>query len=200
MTKFTWIGTGQPANLVLWTRKGAGIRTFDEMQRSKREIVVGGLTQGSSTTVLPVLMAKYMKSPIKVVAGYPGTAETMLALQRGEVDGHFAQAASVSPELITSGESVPIVALFEGEQGVPGLEKLITDAKFMAMFNLLTAPSRVWLALIGTPNMPTEAVALLRKAYADMASSKEYQDEARARGFSTALDRRVDALRILMAH
>ncbi len=184
LAKFTWIGTAAPVNLTLWMRKGAGIRNWDELKSSTKEIVIGGLTAGSSTTVTPLLLAKYQGLKLRVISGYPGSSEAALAMERGEIDGTISQAASMPQTLLANGEIIPIVAFFEGEGGVPGLETVIEHPRLKVLFSLLSAPSRVGLPLVGPPALPSDAVKALRAAYGAMMNDADYRAEAIKRGFA----------------
>ena len=68
------------------------------------------------------MLAKYENIPIKVVRGYPGIADAVLAVERGEADGVLCQRASIRPDMLASGVVVPALQLFEIEPNVPILK------------------------------------------------------------------------------
>src|SRR5262249_56271085 len=51
-----------------------------------QETVIGG-TGPSATTVYPSILNQVLKTRFKIIAGYPGSGETMLAIERGERRG-----------------------------------------------------------------------------------------------------------------
>ena len=108
LRKFTWIGSSASTNYILWLRRTTNIRTLAELKAAKGPIVIGGSGAGTANSVVPEVLAKYENLPFKVVRGYPGTSQAVLAMERGEVDGVFLHRASMRPDLVASGMSVPV--------------------------------------------------------------------------------------------
>jgi tripartite-type tricarboxylate transporter receptor subunit TctC len=182
LRKFTWIGSSASTNYILWLRRSLGIRSFDELKAVKRQIVLGGSGAGTANSVEPEVLAKYEGLPFKVVRGYPGTNDAVLAAERGEVEGLFVHRASVRADLITSGFLVPIFQTFALEPDLPVLERFVTNPREVALLNLLNAPQRLGLAVIAPPGLPGGVTRTLRDSYLRMVASKDYQDEASKRG------------------
>jgi tripartite-type tricarboxylate transporter receptor subunit TctC len=182
LRKLTWIGSSASTNYILWLRRGANIRSFDELKAIKRQIVLGGSGAGTANSVVPEVLAKYEGFPFKVVRGYPGTNDAVLAMERGEVDGVFVHRASMRADLIASGFAVPIFQTFAIEPDLPVLERFVTNPREVALLNLLNAPQRLGLAVIAPPGLPDDVTRLLRVSYLTMVASKEYQEEAGRRG------------------
>ena len=63
---------------------GRGFQNFDDARA--REIKVGVSLEASTAVLLPSALKEYGGAQFKLVRGYSGAAEIMLALQRGEVD------------------------------------------------------------------------------------------------------------------
>jgi hypothetical protein len=78
---------------------------------------------------------------------------------------------------------VPVAQLFEIEQGLPILDRLVSDPKEKALLELLSAPQRLGLPVIAPPALPDDLTRTLRQSYLRMVASKEYLDEAIKRGF-----------------
>ncbi len=84
-TRFRYLGTADSGTRVCATLKRSGISTFDEARRKKT--IIGVVASGSSTADFAWLHQKTAGANFSIVAGYPGTAEVLLAMERGEVDG-----------------------------------------------------------------------------------------------------------------
>ena len=97
LRKFTWIGSSACSNFILWMRRQSNIRTFDDLRNANRQIVIAGSGSTTANSVMPEVLAKYEKLPFKVVRGYPGISDAVLAVERGEVDGVLCQRASIAP-------------------------------------------------------------------------------------------------------
>jgi tripartite-type tricarboxylate transporter receptor subunit TctC len=85
-SKFSWIGSMAPDILFcgLWQHPGAAT-SFQDMLTEETAF---GSAGGASTSQLhPLLLKNLLHAKIKVIAGYDGTKETNIAMQRGEIDG-----------------------------------------------------------------------------------------------------------------
>ena len=181
LRKFTWIGSSASTNYILWLRRTTDIRTLDDLKRTQRTIIIGGSGAGTANSVVPEVLARYEGIPFKVVRGYPGTNQAVLAMERGEVDGVFLHRASMRPDLVDSGLAVPIFQTFSIEPDLPVMEQFITQPREVALLNLINAPQRLGLPLIAPPGLPDDVARILRQSYVRMVASREYLDEAAKR-------------------
>jgi ABC-type amino acid transport substrate-binding protein len=182
LRKFTWIGSSASSNFVLWMRRAANVRSFDDLRSAKRPIIIASSGSTTANSVMPEVLARYEKLPLKVVRGYPGINDAVLAVERGEADGVLCQKASIRNDLIASGAVVPVFQVMPIEPDLPLLDGIVTDAKEKALLELLSAPQRLGLPLIGPPGMTEDVARTLRQAYLKMVASQDYLDEAVKRG------------------
>ncbi len=196
--KFTWIGAAGANNLMLWLRKGLGVRTYAELKQSKTPVVIGGLATSSSSVVVPMVLAKYDGAPLKIISGYTGLAEASLAMERGEIDGIYTHAGTFRPDRIASGDIVPVLQTFPVEPGMPSLDD-VKSPRARALDNLLTAPSRLGAPVIAPPGVPGEIATILRDAYVATGSSRDYVDEAARRGIDIGKPARGEDLQSFVA-
>jgi len=183
LRKFTWIGSSASSNLVLWMRRQANIKSFDDLRRANRQVIIAGSGSTTSNSIIPEVLAKYENMPVKVVRGYTGIIDAVLAVERGEADGVLCQRASIRPDMLSSGAVMPVFQLFDSEPGVPILERLVMDAREKALLELLGAPQRLGLAVIAPPGLPDDLTRVLRQSYLKMVASREYVVEAIKRNF-----------------
>ena len=183
LRRFTWIGSSASSNFVLWMRRQSNIRSFDDLKNAARQIIIAGSGSTTANSIIPEVLAKYGNLPIKVVRGYPGISDAVLAVERGEADGVLCQRASIRPDMIAAGAVVPVFQLFDVEPNLPILDRLVTNPKEKALLDLLSAPQRLGLAVIAPPGLADDLTRTLRQSYLKMAASKEYLDEAVKRGF-----------------
>jgi tripartite-type tricarboxylate transporter receptor subunit TctC len=183
LRKFTWIGSSASTNYILWLRKDANIRSLEEIRAAKRPLIIGGSGSGTANSVVPEILAKYDGLPLRVVRGYPGMNDAILAMERGEVDGVLVHRGSLRSDLIASGAIVPVFQTFAIEPDLPAVERFVTDRREKALLDLLTAPLRLGLAVIAPPGLPDDLTRTLRRSYSNMVASKEYAEEAARRGF-----------------
>jgi tripartite-type tricarboxylate transporter receptor subunit TctC len=185
LAKFAYIGSAGSTNSIFWMRREAGINSIEDLKKSKSEIVIGAWSARSQNAVVPKILNQYEGWPFKVVHGYPGTNETVIALERGEIDGLYSHEGSIQntrPDLITSGRIKAVLQTFEELPNVPVLDSFITNEKERALLTLMNTPSRIGLPLLAPPGIPADRLDILRKSYDQLVKDKEYRDEAEKRG------------------
>lgn len=184
LTKFSFIGSAGGTNSILWMRKQAGIKTVDDLRNAKKELVIAGVAARSGNVLVPKVLAKYEKWPFRVVHGYPGFTEVLIAVERGEADGLYTHEGSVTrADMINSGALIAVLQTFPDMKGVPLLSDIVTNPDEKALLGLLNAPSRVGLPLLGPPGIAKDRLETLRKSFAAMAADKDYRNEGEKRGF-----------------
>lgn len=185
LTRFSYVGGAGSAANALWLHRRTGITSLAELKRAKKDIVIGALNARSENAIAPRVLASYEGWPLKVVTGYPGFNEVLIALDRGEVDGLFSHEGSVAnsrPDLIASGAVKAIVQSYDAFSGVPVLANVIADPNARALLALVTTPSQIGLPLLGPPGIPPERLEILRASYTRLMGDKDYRAEADKRG------------------
>jgi tripartite-type tricarboxylate transporter receptor subunit TctC len=84
-TKFTWLGsvTNEVSTCVTWHT--SPVKTWNDILT--KEIAMGGEGPGADPDVYTLLYKNVFGAKMKLVAGYHGTNDVTLAMERGEVDG-----------------------------------------------------------------------------------------------------------------
>jgi tripartite-type tricarboxylate transporter receptor subunit TctC len=185
LTKFSYVGGAGSAANALWVHRRTGVTSIEQLKRAQKPIVIGALNARSENAIAPKVLESYEGWPLKVVTGYPGFNEVLIALDRGEVDGLFSHEGSVAntrPDLISSGAVRPIVQSFDAMPGVPILADVVMDANARALLGLVTTPSQIGLPLLGPPGIPPERLEMLRRSYMRLMEDAEYRAEADRRG------------------
>jgi tripartite-type tricarboxylate transporter receptor subunit TctC len=185
LTRFSYVGSAGSAANALWLHRRTGITSLADLKQAKREIIIGALHARSENAIAPRVMASYEGWPLKVVTGYGGFNEVMIALERGEVDGLFSHEGSIAntrPDLIASGAVKAILQSDTAYPGVPLVADAISDPNARALLALTTTPSQVGLPLLGPPGIPKERLDVLRASYLHLMEDQDYRAEADKRG------------------
>src|SRR5262245_11230296 len=185
LARFSYIGGAGSAANALWVHRRTGITSVADLKRTRTPIVVGALNARSENAIAPRVLESYEGWPLKIVTGYPGFSEVLIALDRGEVDALFTHEGSIAnsrPDLISSGVVKPIVQSFDAMAGVPLLNDVVVDSNARALLGLVTTPSHIGLPLLGPPGIPSERLEILRQAYQHLMDDPEYRAEADRRG------------------
>ena len=185
LTRFSYVGGAGSAANALWVHRRTGITSVADLKRSRTPIVIGALNARSENAIAPRVLESYESWPLKIVTGYPGFSEVLIALDRGEVDGLFTHEGSIAnsrPDLIATGAVKPIVQSFDAMAGVPVLADVVADANARALLGLVTTPSHIGLPLLGPPGIPVDRLEILRQSYLRLMDDMEYRVEADRRG------------------
>jgi tripartite-type tricarboxylate transporter receptor subunit TctC len=183
--KMNWIGSTLREFHVGLVRSNSPVKTIADTQ--KIEIPVAGT--GGSTSTYPVITNAILDTKFKVVQGYPGTAQGMLAMERGEVDGligiTWASIKATQAAALREGK-IRVLAQFALRKhpelpNIPlilDLAKTPEDAAAMRLVFSAQEVGRPWVAPEG---VPPKTVAILRKAFDDTMADPEFLADAARR-------------------
>jgi tripartite-type tricarboxylate transporter receptor subunit TctC len=164
LTKFSYVGGAGSAVNALWLSAKLHITSIADLKSRKPDITIGALTARSENAIAPRVLASYEGWPLKIVTGYAGFSEVLIAVERGEVDGLFTHEGSIAntrPDMIAAGALNP-------NSG--------------ALLALVTTPSQIGLPLIAPPGTPTDRLDILRQSYLRLMQDQDYRAEAERRG------------------
>jgi len=83
--KFTWLGAITDSISVCLTWHTSSVKTWKDFL--EKPMTLGGTGPSGELDIFTNLYKNVFGANIKLVSGYPGTAEIMLAMERGELDG-----------------------------------------------------------------------------------------------------------------
>src|SRR5262249_22693205 len=165
----------------------SGIRSFDDVRR--KEYSVGASGGGSTTVMFPSALIAHAGAKFKLVPGYKGTADIILATERGEVDivGAYGLPGMLAthPGWVNNGEAVILyqVAIKRHRllPNVPALPELASDDDGRAVLRAVAGTGDIGRSIVTTPDVPAERLAALRKAFAAMLGDPDFVAAAEKR-------------------
>jgi tripartite-type tricarboxylate transporter receptor subunit TctC len=166
--KYEWIGSSGADGVVLTVRSDLPYKTFDELRKADRELVVGSTGPGSNAHDFPLMLKEFAGAKFRFVSGYPANSDVLLAIERKEVDIWAAFAATVRP-VVQRGTVRPLVRArvpTPGFDNLPVDEDLTTNPVGKAIMGIKGAPLAIGRAVAAPPATPADRVALLREALA----------------------------------
>ena len=179
--KFRWLGMMTPSTTLFFTWHTSPTKTFDDLR--KRETPFGS-TGAGNTDMLPKVMTKLGGAQFKVIAGYKGSNDVLLAVERGEVEGGYGlwtdlrerKADWLRDHLIN-----PIVfsapRRYPEFPNVPIMSEVgLTpeDNQVLALFN----DGQLGRSIFTTADVPPERLATLREAFWATLHDPEFLQEA----------------------
>jgi tripartite-type tricarboxylate transporter receptor subunit TctC len=182
-SRFVYIGTADQQNTFLATRRSVA-STVEHLKQ--RPTFMGSSGTGSTGHLIPAFAGPLLGLMTKAVGGFKGSADIMLAMERGELDGS-AQGWQVwtqaRPDWFKGPNSFAAPIFQTGvtpdpdAPDVPFLSKLVEpdDAKLVALLDTIGLIGR---SLAMPPNTPLEIAALMRLAFERMVKDRAYRDDA----------------------
>ncbi|MGH8734850.1 MAG: Bug family tripartite tricarboxylate transporter substrate binding protein, partial [Burkholderiales bacterium] len=181
MTKFAWIGSAASECTVLAIRTDLPFKTFEDLRKSKQQIVIGATGPGANTYDFPLLLKEFLGANIKLVSGYQSSADIMLAIERKEVDGRAGSFTSIRP-FIDRNLVRPVLRARATEPGVENLpidEDLAPNARARSIMALRSAPEIVGRPYVMHPNTSAEHLKIMRDAFAAAIKDAELVAESK---------------------
>jgi len=177
--KFEWLGSSGSDGVALAIRADLPYKSFDELRKADRELVVGTTGPGSNAHDFPLLLKEFAGARFKLVSGYPANADIVLAIERKEVDVWTAFASTVRP-VADRGAVRPLVrgrVASPGFESLPVDEELTTDPVGKSIMAIRSIPQAIGRGLAAPPGTPAERLAVLREAFARALRDPELRAE-----------------------
>jgi tripartite-type tricarboxylate transporter receptor subunit TctC len=185
--KLLHLGSAQIATYNCYARTDAPVKTFEDA--FKTELILGAAQEGGSTRDAPVLLNNILGTKFRVISGYPGTREILVAIERNEVQGVCGMGwdamYSQRPDWLERGiirvlvqENLGGSALFN-RMGVPKSIDFAKTAEDRAVIELAYAQQAFGRPYILPPGTPEDRVAALRQAFMAATRDEELLAEAK---------------------
>src|SRR5882724_1210696 len=87
-TKFSWLGSVTTDPFIGYVWHTVPIHTLDDAR--KTEVIMGGVSVGASSVDYAIMARDMFGLKFKIVTGYKASNDVKLAMERGEVQGTFA--------------------------------------------------------------------------------------------------------------
>ena len=187
VTKFNYLGRVVTNIDTGVTLPKSGIKSFDDVRA--KQYVVGTSGGGSTTVLFPSALNAYAGAKFKLVRGYSGTIDIVLAMERGEVDivgAYGLPGIMVSqPGWVTRGEAT---FLYQASlkrhrliPNVPTLPELATSEDGRVILHAAASTGEFGRSILTTPGVPPERLAALRTAFAAMLKDPDFLAAAEKR-------------------
>lgn len=194
--KFSWIGSPERTVRIIYSRTDAPFKSLDDIRNMADPPRCGATALGTVGHYFPRLIEEVAGVKFSIVTGYPGAAETDLAMQKGEVqcragslEGYFGSEPTRSwyksgfTRVLVHGSPKRDARLPE----VPTVNEILDKRKAPDVTRrlavVLMAPDAIGRPLIAPPGMPADRLAMLREAMIKGLADPEFKAEAQKRGW-----------------
>jgi tripartite-type tricarboxylate transporter receptor subunit TctC len=158
----------------------SGIKSIADLRA--KQYTVGASGRGSTTDIYPEALNVYGGTKFKIVIGYKGTSDILLAMDRGEVDidGAYGLPGMLAthPDWINNGAaSLLYQAALKRHAllpNVPTLPELAISDEGRAVLRAIASTAEIGRSIISGPGVPPERLAALRQAFSEMLKDPQF--------------------------
>src|SRR5262245_48967608 len=187
VTKFSYLGRVVTNIDTGVTLPKTGIKSFEDVRQ--KQYIVGTSGGGSTTVLFPSALNAYGGAKFKLVRGYSGTTDIILAMERGEVDivGAYGLPGILvsQPGWVHRGEAT---LLYQASlkrhrllSQVPTLPELATSDDGRVILHAAASTGEFGRSILTTPGVPPERLGALRTAFAAMLKDPDFLAAAEKR-------------------
>jgi len=171
--KLNWIGRVASITNVTVSWHTSGIQSIDQARAKK--MLIGAISPNSPLTQLPKALNSVLKTKFEIVSGYADSNATLLAMERGEVEG-----STVSWDMLRNQKAdwldkknVNILVQYTLERSrdlphVPTALEAANTPEEKQVISIYVSGADVGYAIFAPPNVTDERVNVLRKAFSAM--------------------------------
>ncbi|HEY4133757.1 MAG TPA: hypothetical protein VGO34_00950 [Alphaproteobacteria bacterium] len=169
LSQVAWIGSITADLRVCYAWHTTGVKSWDDLMK-RANFNMGTQQTGSSSYNNAATLRNLYGAKIKIVTGYPGSAEERLAIERGELDGGCGAWSSNPPNWLAENKITPIVKFAPGPipnlpAGVPFAGDFLKSDDDKVVLKLLTAADTLGRPYVASKGVPADRLAALRKGF-----------------------------------
>jgi tripartite-type tricarboxylate transporter receptor subunit TctC len=188
VTKFEFLGTADSGTRLCFTRGNSPVKTFVDAKKTKA--VMAATAAGSSLWDYAQFLRSLAGAQFTVVSGYPGPADAILAVERGEADGicglEYSTIRTLRPQWFEPGQSLANFLMQTAMEPHPDLVKLgipemwpMIPAEHRKVVDLIVAQQAFQRPFIAPPGTAPVQLKVLREAFMATWKDPEALEEAK---------------------
>ncbi len=186
--KFTYLGSSDPDTgfLALWN--SAPVNSLDDLR--KTEVTVATSGPSSSPAFFARLQNEVLKLKLKMIAGYPGQNEALMAMEQGEVHGYpsifYSSLTSFKPQWVKD-KTIKLMVQFGSRTrpefpDVPSLMDQVTDPEDRLLAQAGFALTDIGRPYVLPPGVPEDRAAAIKSAMRATFADPAFLADARQAG------------------
>jgi tripartite-type tricarboxylate transporter receptor subunit TctC len=181
--KLTWIGRVAASNAVHIIWHTSKVQSIEDAKRF--EATVAGTGAGNVAETVPTLLNAVIGTKFKIIRGYPAANESLLAMERGEVEGAAVNWTTVKiakAQWLREGK-VKVILQDLAERGpdlpdVPALGELGDNLEAKQLMGLYASTGAIGRSFFAPPSLPPAISKALRDGFAAMSADAEFIADA----------------------
>jgi tripartite-type tricarboxylate transporter receptor subunit TctC len=180
---FRWIGRLTTNPNITFIMNTSQVKTIADA--FDKVAILGATGRSSTNAIYPTVLNNVLGTKFKIVTGYEGSAAAMLAMERGEVEGHSATYDGLKTQhedwLTTKKVNIVVQYLLRRHPDlldVPTSVELARTPEQEKILRVVSSASDIGKFVLTTPDVPAERVAALRLAFDAMLKDRDFLAEA----------------------
>lgn len=177
-----WLGSVNKEHYAISAWDSSPVQSADEIFTT--EMIIGSTSFTSETRTLPAMMNEVLGAKFNVIAGYTGSEDVSLALERGEVQGKASTVNNLNtgndPQLREQGKLKVLMQLglnpSKELEDVPSILDYVKDDAAAAVVNFMLSPLEAGRPLAAPPNVPDDRLQALRDAFNSAVADPEFKE------------------------
>ncbi len=183
-TNYGWIGSLNSEVSICASWYTSSVKSIDDIR--SQELIVGGTGSGADTDTFPTVLRRLLGLNVRLISGYPGGNDVLLAMERGEVDGRcgwsWTTVVSTRPDWLSENRiNVFLQLALEKHPDLPDVPLVMDLARNederMAM-ELIFARQVMGRPYLAPPGTPPERLEALRRAFDATTTDPEFLADA----------------------
>ena len=180
--KFIWLGSLNSEVSVTMVWGSAPHRKAEDLLTMP--LIVGSLGQETDSEIETNAMIRLLGAPIHMIHGYSGTADNLLALEKGEIQGlhgvSWSYVKTRKADWLRDGK-IKVLLQTGGPhpdlKDLPTIYNLVTSDEVRQVWDLILAPKVMSRPYVLPPGVPAERIAALRTAFERLVKDPTFLSE-----------------------
>jgi tripartite-type tricarboxylate transporter receptor subunit TctC len=183
-TEFSWIGSANNEVSICASWGTSKITKIEDVFTT--QMTIGGTGPSDDTVQFPRVLNGVLGTKFRIVSGYPGGNDVVLAMERGEVEGRcgwsWSTIVATHPDWVKDKKIHVLVQLALEKHpdlsNVPLIADMAKTTEQKQIIKLIFARQVVGRPYLAPPGIPKDRLAALRKAFMDTLADKDFLADA----------------------
>jgi tripartite-type tricarboxylate transporter receptor subunit TctC len=167
--KYNWIGSISQDLTVCYVWHALGVKTLADL-KAKPRVHMGLTGMGSSSDTNQRILKNVFGVKVQQVAGYPGSSEQRIAIERGELDGDCGAWSSIPEEWVRDKKIAAVIksgslTAPDMPADVPYSVDIAPTERDQQVLRMLLASAQLGRPFIASLAVPAERIRILRDAF-----------------------------------
>ena len=181
---FSWIGSANNEVSICTSWGTSQITKIEDV--FTKQMIIGGTGPSDDTVQFPEVLNGVLGTKFKIISGYPGGNDVVLAMERGEVEGRcgwsWSTITATHPDWVKDKKIHLLVQLaLEKHRDLPDVPVIVDLAKTTEqrqIIKLIFARQVVGRPYLAPPGIPKDRLEILRKAFMETMVDQDFLADA----------------------